>query len=59
MERIWEDISKVTGREMTKAKTEAKMKMGYAGECEKCFPYLHICLIKISTYSINGVSLCN
>lgn len=44
-------------REMTKAKTEAKIKMEHAGECEECFPYLHICLIKILTSSIN-VSFC-
>lgn len=44
-------------REMTKAKTEAKIKMEHAGECEECFLYLHICLIKILTSSIN-VSFC-
>lgn len=38
---------------MTKAKTEAKMKTGYVGECEKCFSYLPIFWIKISTYSSN------
>lgn len=37
----------VISREMTKAKTEAKIKMGHAGECEECFPYLHIYFIKI------------
>ena len=38
----------VISREMTKAKmTEANIKMGHAGECEECFPYLHIYFIKI------------
>ena len=57
MERMWGNISRLSVERMTKVKTEAKIKMGHAGEREECFPYLHICLIKILTYSIN-VAFC-